>query len=136
MLGSQEFTCSGVSFQPTTFSFIEKETPVYILLFLRNFLETVLLWKASCELVLKEEFYEKWWTNIFIIIKRYPEVASSFKKIDIARESVYLRIICKKLILNLIVTFNSIIDFFFFKYVLKYFASLTIFRKKIGKGVK
>ena len=53
---------------------------------LRNFLETLLLWKTSCELILNREFYERWWTDTFIIIDRF------FKKRDIARESVYLRI--------------------------------------------
>ena len=47
---------------------------------LRNFLGTYLLWKTSCGLVLKGEFYGKWRTNILIIIKIYREVYSSFKK--------------------------------------------------------
>ena len=47
---------------------------------LQNFLETPLFWKTSCELVLKGEFYEKWLTDILIIIKRYLEVDISFKK--------------------------------------------------------
>ena len=47
---------------------------------LQNFLGTLLLWKSSCGLVLKEEFYETWRTNILIIIKIYREVHSSFKK--------------------------------------------------------
>ena len=88
---------------------------------LRNFLRTVLSWKNSCELVLKGQFYEKWWTDILIIIKRYREVDSSFKK-DIARESVYLRTIDRKLTLNLIVFFNSFTDISFLKYVTKIFS--------------
>ena len=47
---------------------------------LRKFLGTLLLWKTSCELVLKGEFWGKWQTYVFIIIKRYREVDSSFKK--------------------------------------------------------
>ena len=47
---------------------------------LRNFLGTLLLRKTSCELVLKVEFHEKWWTDILIKIKRYRELDSSFKK--------------------------------------------------------
>ena len=47
---------------------------------LRNFLGTYLLWKTSCGLVLKGEFYGKWGTNILIITKIYREVYSSFKK--------------------------------------------------------
>ena len=50
------------------------------------------LWKTSCELALKGKLYEKWWTDIFITIKIYREVDSFFKKTDIARESLYLRI--------------------------------------------
>ena len=50
------------------------------MLVLRNFLGTLLLWKTSCELVLKGQFYEKRQTDILIIIKRYREVDSSFKK--------------------------------------------------------
>ena len=45
-----------------------------------NFLGALLLWKTSCELALKGEFYEKWRTNILIMIKIYREVHSSFKK--------------------------------------------------------
>ena len=47
---------------------------------LQNFLGKLLLWKTSCGLVLKGEFYEKWRTNILITIKIYREVHSSFKK--------------------------------------------------------
>ena len=44
------------------------------------FLGTALLWKTSCDLVLKGEFYENGEPTFFIIIKRYREVDSSFKK--------------------------------------------------------
>ena len=77
---------------------------------LRNFLGTLLLWKTSCRLVLKGGFYEKWITNIFIIIKIYREVHSSIKKTDIVKQNVSLRDIDRKLTLNLIVIFNSFID--------------------------
>ena len=47
---------------------------IYIfLLVLRNFLGKHLLRKTSCKLVLKVGFYEKWWTDILIIIKRCCE---------------------------------------------------------------
>ena len=59
----------------------KRDAGIYIfLLVLWNFLGTRLLQKTSCELVLKVEYYEKWWTDILIIIKRYHEVDSSFKK--------------------------------------------------------
>ena len=77
---------------------------------LRNFLGTLLLWKTSCRLVLKGGFYEKWITNIFIIIKIYREVHSSIKKTDIVKQNVSVRDIDRKLTLNLIVIFNSFID--------------------------
>ena len=47
---------------------------------LRNFLGTRLLWKTSWELVLKEEFDEKWRTNFLVMVKTYREVHSSFEK--------------------------------------------------------
>ena len=50
------------------------------LLVLRNFLGTLLLWKTFCKWVLKGELYEKWRTDLLIIVKRYREVDSSFKK--------------------------------------------------------
>ena len=60
---------------------------------LQNFLGTLLLWKTSCELILNGEFYEKWWTDILIIIKNISCSRQLFlKKADTARESVYLRI--------------------------------------------
>ena len=47
---------------------------------LQLFLGTALLWKTSCDLVLKGEFYENGEPTFFIIIKIYREVDSSFKK--------------------------------------------------------
>ena len=57
---SQWRTCTKVFFQPTTCNFIEKETLVCIFFpwILRIFLGTTLLWKTSCELVLKGGFYK------------------------------------------------------------------------------
>ena len=46
----------------------------------RNFLGALLLWKTSCELILNGGFYEKWWTDILIIMKIYREVDNVFKK--------------------------------------------------------
>ena len=77
------------------------------------------MWKASCELVLKGKFYEKCLTDILLIIKRYREVDSSFKKQTLQGESVYLRTIAEKLTLNLIVIFNSFTDISFLKYITK-----------------
>ena len=56
---------------------------------LQKFLGTLLLWKTSCKLVLKGEFYEKWRTDILIIIKIYREVDSFFKK-QTLWEKVYI----------------------------------------------
>ena len=53
-----------------------------------------------------------------------------FQKTDIAKESAYLRIICRKLTLNLIVTFNSIIDISFLKYVSEMFCISYYFQEK------
>ena len=47
---------------------------------LRNFLWTLLLWKTSCELVLKREFCKNWRTDILIMIKIYREVDHFFLK--------------------------------------------------------
>ena len=97
---------------------------------LRNFLGTTsLLLGTSSELLLKVEFSKKWRTDILVIIKRYREVNSSFKKV-IARESVYLITILKKLTLNLIVIFNSITDISFLKYVTKVFRISYYFKEK------
>ena len=89
---SQECTCTVVSFQPATFNFIGKrrDAGTYsFLLVLRNFLGTLLLRKTSCEVFLKEELYEKWRTDVHIIIKRYREVDSFFMK-QTLRRKVYL----------------------------------------------
>ena len=64
----------------TPTSLEKRRRDIYFLLVLWNFLGTRLLQKTSCELVLKVEYYEKWWTDILVIIKRYHEVDSSFKK--------------------------------------------------------
>ena len=49
---------------------------------------------------------------------------------DIARESVYLRTIDKKLALNLTVIFNSFTDISFLKYVTKIFCVSYYFQEK------
>ena len=83
---SQECTCARVSLQPATFKFMGKEMPAYIAFceFCEIFQEH-LLWKTSCELALKQKFYEKWGTDILIIIKRYREVDNSFKKLTLQK---------------------------------------------------
>ena len=80
-------------FLTCNFNFIRRDIGTYSFLsVLRNFLGTLLSWKSSGKLILKGECYKKWWTDILIIIKIYREVDSFFKKTEIARESVYLRI--------------------------------------------
>ena len=134
---SQEYTCTRVSFQPPTFNFIGEESrDIQLLVSFAKILGTLLLWKTSCKLVLKGEFYEKWLTDIIIIIKRYREVNSSFKKTDITRESVYLRTIDRKFALNLIVIFNSFTDISFLKYVVKVFCVSYYFQEKIQECFK
>ena len=58
----------------------KKHRHIYFLLILQNFLGALLLWKTSYKLVLTGECYEKWRTDILIVIKRYREVAISFKE--------------------------------------------------------
>ena len=59
-----------------------------------------------------------------------------FEKKDIARESVYLRTIDRKLTLNLIVIFNSFTDISFLKYVTKIFCISYYFQEKIWECFK
>ena len=100
----------------------KRDAGIYSFLWvLRNFLGTLLLWKTSGELALKERFYEKWRTDILL-----------FQKTDTARESVNLRIIDKKFSLNLIVIFSSFADISFLKYVTKIFCLLLFSGKKLG----
>ena len=58
-----------------------------------------------------------------------------FHETDIARKSVYLRTIDRKLTLNLIVIFNSFTDISFLKYVTKIFC-LLLFSGKIWECFK
>ena len=53
-----------------------------------------------------------------------------FQKTDIARESVYLTTIDKRLTLNLIVVFDSFADIFFPKHVSKIFCVSYYFQEK------
>ena len=57
----------------------------------------------------------------FCYNKEIPWSRQLYQKTDIARESVYLSTIDRKLTLNLIVIFNSFIDISFLKYVTKIF---------------
>ena len=59
-----------------------------------------------------------------------------FQKTDIARESVYLRTIDRKLTLNLIVIFNSFTDISFLKYVTKMFCISYYVQEKIWECFK
>ena len=67
------------------------------LLVLRNFLGPLILSKTSCELVLKGQLYEKWRTDILNDNKEISRSLQLFQETDIARESVYLRAINRKL---------------------------------------
>ena len=125
----QRNNCAGVSFQPATCNFIEKEKPTFFCEFCKFFLGTTLLWKTSCELVLKGQFYKKQRTNILFIMKR-SRSRQLFHGTDILRESRCLRTIARKLLLNLIVILNCFIDISIFS-LLKCFVSPTIFLKKI-----
>ena len=68
-------------FQPVTFNFIGKETSTYIDFceFCKNFQDTFIIWNLL-QIAFGLEFYEKWRTEILIIIKIYREVDRSFKK--------------------------------------------------------
>ena len=58
------------------------------------------------------------------------------QKTDIARESVNLRTIDKKLTLNLIVIFISFTDIYFLKYVAKIFCVSNYFQEQISECFK
>ena len=58
--------------------------------------------------------------------------STAFSKNRHCEENVSLRDIDRKLTLNLIVIFNSFTDISFQSMFLKYFVSLTIFRKNFG----
>ena len=60
-----------------------------------NFLWTILLWKTFWKLVLKGELYEKWQTDVLIIIKWYCEVDSSFKKQTLQGKVYFLKYVTK-----------------------------------------
>ena len=130
---SHKCTCTGVSFQPATFNFIAKETSTYIYFceFCKDFQEHVYYRKPPANwfwfrILLKMENRHSYYN------KDISRSRPLFQKTDIARESVYLRTIDRKLTLNLIVIFNSFTDISFQSMFLKYFVSLTIFRKNFG----
>ena len=83
---SQEHTCTGVSLNLQPSTSLEKRS--WDIQLSESFAK--LLSKTSCELVLKGEFYEKWRTEVLIIIKRYREVDNFFKK-QTLRGKVYIR---------------------------------------------
>ena len=136
LLSLQKFTCTGVSFQPTTFSFIEKETPVYILRFLRNFLGILLLWKASCKLVLKEEIYEKWKTNIFYYNKEISQSQQLFPKNRHCEGKCIFENHLYKVGIELNSNFQLHHRYLFLKYVSEIFCISYYFQEKNDKGVK
>ena len=70
----------------------KRDTGTYsFLLVLRNFLGTLLIWKTSCKLVLKGKLYEKWRTDILIIIKiSWSRTSSNFFKKQTLQGKVYI----------------------------------------------
>ena len=134
---SQECTCTRVSFQPATFNFIGKETSTYIDFceFCKNFQEHVYYRKPPANwfwfrILLKMENRHSYYN------KDISRSRPLFQKTDIARESVYLRTIDRKLTLNLIVIFNSFTDISFLKYVTKIFCTSDFFQGKIWECFK
>ena len=134
---SQECTCTRVSFQPATFNFIGKETSTYIDFceFCKNFQEHVYYRKPPANwfwfrILLKMENRHSYYN------KDISRSRPLFQKTDIARESVYLRTIDRKLTLNLIVIFNSFTDISFLKYVTKIFCISYYFQEKIWECFK
>ena len=78
---SQECIWARVSFQPTTFNFIEKETPAYIApVSFTKFFRNTFIMETSCELNLKREFYKKWRTTFLIYIARKVYIWQPFKE--------------------------------------------------------
>ena len=115
----QERTYTGVFFQLATCNFIEKKTPAYLFFlwkcFLRNILGINLLRKNSCELVLKGDFYEKWWSELQ---KSIVKATALSKNRHFDRKCIFHR-------------------YFFSKVVSwKIFLSLTVFRKNIWECFK
>ena len=101
--------------QPSTSS--ERDASIYSFLWvLRKFLGTFLLWKTSCELVLKGEFNEKWRTDIPILI-----MTALAKNRHCEVNWIYLRTIDRKVTMNLTVIFNSFTYISFLKHVTKIF---------------
>ena len=89
---------------------------------LRTSFERRILWK----IVNQHSYYNKG-------LSWSPQL---FQKIDTVRENVYLRTIDRKLILNLIVIFNSFTDISFLKYVTKIFCISYYFQEKIWECSK
>ena len=89
---------------------------------LRTGFERRILWKMKNQ----HSYYDK-------DISRSPQL---FQKTDIARETVYLRTIYRKLTLNLIVILNSFRGISFLKYVTKIFCISDCFQEKIWECFK
>ena len=82
---SQKCTYTGVSFQPATFNFIGKETLTYR----RSLFRNTFIVENLLQIGFSLEFYQKWRTDILIIIKIYREVDRSFKK-QTLRGKIYI----------------------------------------------
>ena len=127
---SQKCIYTRVSFRPATFSFTGKETlsVTFAKIFRNTFIMANLLWNGFERRILWEM------ANRHTYNKNISWSRQLFQNTDIARDSVYLRTIDRKLTLNLIIISNPFTDISLLKYVtkLKHFVFLTIFRVKFG----
>ena len=93
---------------------------------LRNFLRAPLLWKTSCELNLKREFYKKWRTDILNIhFEGECIFENHLKKVDTDLNSIFQlhhRYFCG---ISL-----------FWGILLKYFVSFIILKKNFGSVLR
>ena len=126
-----ERTCTLVSCQSATYNFTEKETSAYMfsvnvakffrsIFVMRNLLQTGFDWWILSKMTNRHSYYNK-------------EITWSrqlFQRTDIVRGSVNLRTIDRKLILNLILIFNSFTGISFLKYVTKIFYIPYYFQEK------
>ena len=128
---SQERTCTLVSCQSATYNFTEKETSAYMfsvnvakffrsIFVMRSLLQTGFDWWILSKMTNRHSYYNK-------------EITWSrqlFQRTDIVRGSVNLRTTDRKLILNLILIFNSFTGISFLKYVTKIFYIPYYFQEK------
>ena len=125
-----ERTCTLVTCQSATYNFTEKQTSAYMfsvnfakffrsIFVMTSLLQTGFNWGILWKTTNRHSYYNK-------------EIAWSrqlFQRIDIVRESVNLRTIDRKLILNFQI-FNSFTGISFLKYVTKIFCIPYYFQEK------